>query len=86
MKSFKNIISSLFFKLLPVVLLVFFTHISYTQENDDLYFNKNDRKIVVHKKSLSVYFVSSYTKPLRKLVCSYTSTIKKIKVFINPWS
>lgn len=53
MKSFKNIMSSFFFKFLPLVLFVSFTHISYTQENDDLYFNKNDRKIVVQKKSLS---------------------------------
>ena len=53
MKSFKNIMSSFFSKFLPVVLFVSFTHISYTQENDDLYFNKNDRKIVVQKKSLS---------------------------------
>ena len=50
MKSFKNIISSLFFKLLPVVLLVFFTHISYTQENDDLYFNKTIEKLFLKKK------------------------------------
>ena len=53
MKSFKNIISSFFLKFLPVVLILFFAHISYTQENDDLYFNKNDRKIISQKKSLS---------------------------------
>ena len=45
MKYFKNILKSFFFKSLPVILFLFFAHISYSQENDDLYFNKNDRKI-----------------------------------------
>tara|TARA_B100001996_G_scaffold378350_1_gene362386 strand:+ start:70 stop:1506 length:1437 start_codon:yes stop_codon:yes gene_type:complete len=53
MKYFKNFVSSFFFKILPVVLFVSIAHISYTQENDDLYFNKNDRKTIVQKKSLS---------------------------------
>ena len=52
MKSLKNIVSNLFYVYLSIILL-FFGHVSYTQENDDLYFNKNDRKIVVQKKSLS---------------------------------
>ena len=52
MKSSKNIVSNLFYVYLSIILL-FFGHVSYTQENDDLYFNKNDRKIVVQKKSLS---------------------------------
>ena len=50
MKYFKNILKSFFFKSLPVVLILFFAHISYSQENDDLYFNKNDRKIIVQKR------------------------------------
>ena len=62
MKSFKNIMSSFFFKFLPLVLFVSFTHISYTQENDDLYFNKNDRKIVVQKKSLSAQEIINHYK------------------------
>ena len=53
MKYFKNIYKSIFFKFLPIILFLFFAHISYTQENDDLYFNKNDRKIIVQKKNLS---------------------------------
>ena len=52
MKSLKNIVSNLFYVYLSIILL-FFGHVSYTQENDDLYFNKNDRKIVVQKNSLS---------------------------------
>ena len=53
MKYFKNILKSFFLNSLPVILFLFFAHISYSQENDDLYFNKNDRKIIVQKKSLS---------------------------------